>query len=245
MIVLSVVIPTYKGECTLDRLLRELETVLQNIKCEIIIVDDGSPEKTWRIITRLFKKFSNKGMSLRCIRLKRNYGQQTATLAGLSLSKGEWVITMDDDLEHNPRDILKLYAKGLEGFELVYAVPIKRRYSFFRKIGSLAHELIFWFLCRKPLEFRITSFRILHRSLVDKIRKTEQSFIYISTIAFAHNPKVSFITTKTGERQPSRYQLCNLVSLYLKLLIFYGLKIPGGTGKLKQFRIKEILQVCP
>lgn len=244
MITLSVVIPTYKGESTLDKLLKELETVLQDIKCEIIIVDDGSPEKTWRIINGLYEKFSNKGMSLRCIRLKRNYGQQTATLAGLSVSHGEWVITMDDDLEHNPRDILKLYAQGLKGFELVYAVPQKRRYSFFRKTGSLAHELIFWLLCRKPLGFRITSFRILHRSLVDKIRKTEHSFIYISTIALAHNPKVSFITTKAGQRQPSRYQLFKLVSLYLKLLIFDGLKIPVGT-KRSQFRIKEILQVCP
>jgi len=244
MIALSVVIPTYKGECTLDKLLMELDTVLQDIKCEIIIVDDGSPEETWKIISELYKKFSNKEMSLRCIRLKRNYGQQTATLAGLSLSEGEWVITMDDDLEHNPRDILKLYAEALKGFELVYAVPKKRRYSFFRKIGSLSHELVFWFLCRKPLEFRITSFRILHRSLVEKIRKTEQSFIYISTIAFAHNPKVSFITTVAGERQLSRYQLPNLLSLYLKLLIFYGLKIPGGGAKRSHFRIKEILQVC-
>jgi glycosyltransferase involved in cell wall biosynthesis len=130
----SVVIPVYRGEATLEPLVEQLAGVLSSTAdaYEIILVNDGSPDNSWSVIERLSRKYP----WLCGIDLMRNYGQENATLCGIREARYEVIITMDDDLQHNPHDLPKLLGKLAEGYEVVYGVPRVRRHVWWKRILS-------------------------------------------------------------------------------------------------------------
>ena len=97
---LSIVIPVYRGAASLPELVTELEQTLQprGAAYEIIAVDDGSPDDSWPVIVGLQAMHPH----LRGIRLMRNYGQHNALLCGILAAQHELIVTMDDDLQHDP-----------------------------------------------------------------------------------------------------------------------------------------------
>jgi undecaprenyl-phosphate 4-deoxy-4-formamido-L-arabinose transferase len=131
----SVVIPVYKSQATLPELVNRLEKVLSGLakNYEIILVNDDSPDQSWEVITSLAKSHP----SIHGIDLMRNYGQHNATLCGIRLARYEVVITMDDDLQHQPEDLHFLVEKLEEGYDVVYGVPKKLPHSWWRNLGSL------------------------------------------------------------------------------------------------------------
>ncbi len=102
---ISVVIPVYNSKSSLNELLERITKTLTNYNHEIILVDDGSKDGSWGEIVELKKAYNS---SLKAARLKRNYGQHNAIICGFSLAKGKFIVTMDDDLQHPPEEILKL-----------------------------------------------------------------------------------------------------------------------------------------
>ena len=214
---LSIIVPCCCSEGKLGPLFLKISQTLKNISFEIIFVDDFSSDNTWKEITEL----TEKDRRIKGIKLVRNLGQQNATFAGLYFASGTYVITMDDDMEHNPDDILKLLEKVRSGFDIVYAAA-EKKYSFFRKAGSFAHDIFFYAAFRKPLSLKITSFRIIKNSLVKKITQTEKSFIYISAIALKQKPAVSSIISKPVYITESRYSIIKLLNLFMKLLLHYS-----------------------
>ena len=114
---LSVVSPVYLAEKSIDELVKKLKKTLVAItnKFEIILVDDGSPDNSWGIITNHCQADSR----IKGIKLSRNFGQHYAITAGLENSKGSYVIVIDCDLQENPNYIKKLVQKKDEGFEIV------------------------------------------------------------------------------------------------------------------------------
>ncbi len=125
----SVVIPVYRGELTLAGLLSELEplTVEQvtpaghrAVVCEVLLVHDCGPDRSDEVIERLAARFD----WVRPVWLSRNFGQHAATLAGMAGSVGDWVVTLDEDGQHDPRDIAAMLDAALsERVQLVYARP--------------------------------------------------------------------------------------------------------------------------
>lgn len=128
----SVVIPVYKGAASLEPLVERLGQVLPKIaeKYEVILVNDGSPDNSWEVISRLV----GENAWVRGISLTRNYGQENATLCGILDAEYDIVATMDDDLQHNPEDLPRLVAKLEEGYDVVYAVWRVRQQSWWRNI---------------------------------------------------------------------------------------------------------------
>lgn len=128
----SVVIPVYRGEQTLEPLIQQLAEVLPTVAqdYEVILVNDGSPDNSWGVIERL-----SRGYPWLCgVNLMRNYGQENATLCGIREARHEVIVTMDDDLQHNPRDLPKLTAKLSEGYDVVYGVPRVRRQAWWKQL---------------------------------------------------------------------------------------------------------------
>ena len=123
---LSIVIPVYHAADCIEELVMEIKEVLtpELHDFEVILVDDGSKDDSWNRIKLLKRRFP-----FVCgIRLNRNYGQHKATLCGLAHSKGKYVVTMDDDLEHDPRDIIQLLQKFKESnASVVYGVATNKR----------------------------------------------------------------------------------------------------------------------
>jgi len=131
----SVVIPVYRGEHTLEPLVLRLAEVLPACaeEFEVLLVNDGSPDRSWDVIEALTQRFS----WVCGIKLMRNYGQENATLCGIREARCDVIVTMDDDLQHDPADLPKLFAKLNEGFDVVYGVPRVRRQVWWKSILSM------------------------------------------------------------------------------------------------------------
>ena len=159
---LSVVIPVFDGAATLPALMDELQTFthVSNTPAgssfvidEVLLVWDGGSKPCAEVATRLAEQYP----WLRVVWLSRNFGQHAATLAGMSSSGGRWVVTMDEDGQHNPADIGTLLDVALDqGAQLVYAAPTNARpHGFVRNTGS---GLARWFFRRVTGDSAITNF---------------------------------------------------------------------------------------
>lgn len=128
---LSIVIPTYNEQENVRLLYTKLKNVLNRLKIrhEIIFIDDGSTDKTFKNL----KEIASKDKSLKIIKFKRNFGQSAAISAGFRHAKGDVIITLDADLQNNPADIPKLLNKLNKGYDVVCGWRKKRDDPFFKK----------------------------------------------------------------------------------------------------------------
>ena len=117
---LSIVIPVYKSAEILPLLVKEIEMKVKFVKnFELIFVNDASPDSSWKVICQLKKK----SKFIRGINLMRNFSQHNAIMAGLNEARGDIIVMMDDDLQHSPEDIKKMYEKN--GFVFFVRLPEK------------------------------------------------------------------------------------------------------------------------
>lgn len=132
---LSVVIPAYRSSATLPLLAERLDPVLRSLTSpfEVIIVDDGSRDDTWTTIVQLSQRFS----WLRGRSLLRNFGQHNALLVGVRLARFDTIITMDDDLQHPPEEIIALLGALSPDLDVVYGAPKQEAHSLFRNFASV------------------------------------------------------------------------------------------------------------
>lgn len=201
----SVVIPIYNEEDNIPELCSRLTVVMQTLctmmklsgNCyEIIMVDDGSKDSSWRLI----KEIHSKDPRVKGISFSRNFGHHIAITAGLDQAKGRAVILMDGDLQDLPEEILSLYHKFQEGYDLVYGIRQQRKDSVLKKATSS----LFWWILRRFSGVDIpqgqTMLRILSRRLVDVLKemKEQARFIHgmmawagfnVTTLEVKHNPR--------------------------------------------------------
>ena len=132
---ISVVIPSFNEEGNIKIIVKALNDVLQklNYRYELIFVDDGSSDKTLRILQEISATDSN----VFYIELSRNFGHQNALKAGLDLASGDCIITMDGDMQHPPEMIPQLIEKWEEGYDIVYTRRLEdKNLPAFKKITS-------------------------------------------------------------------------------------------------------------
>ena len=131
---LSIVVPVYRSAASLAELHRRLARVFVDRaeEFEIILVEDCGGDNSWEVIRSL----AQSDVRVRGIRLNRNYGQHNALLAGIRAARGDWIVTMDDDLQHPPEQIPMLLAKLREGFDVVYGPPAREQHGLLRDLAS-------------------------------------------------------------------------------------------------------------
>ncbi len=171
MIDISVVIPTYRGAASLPELVDRLEAVLApRGEYEIVIVNDGSPDDTWEVLTALGADHPR----LVAIDLLHNRGQPMATMCGLAHSRGAVVITMDDDLQHPPEEIPRLL-DALDAHPDWDAVVGRwsRDEGLLRDLGSRLHALADRLAWNTPEGFHHTAFRAIRRPAVEALVANE------------------------------------------------------------------------
>jgi len=219
----SVVVPVYNGEKSLDELHKRLIKVFGAIKktFEIILVDDCSKDNSWEVMQKLHKKDKR----VKIIQLMRNFGQHNALMAGFNYAKGEYIITIDDDLQHPPEEITKLIKKSKEGYDVVYGQFPRRKYRWYRNISSRFINKILSSII--GINYNITQFKLIKKQVIDEIIKSKNynimTDVLISNIVtdrkighclVKHNPR------KFGE---SNYSFTRLISYALNMIFSYTL----------------------
>ena len=158
----SVVIPVYNSESSLDELLYRLLPVFKAVSVgfEIIFVDDGSKDRSWQKL----KELRNKHKHVKIIQLMRNFGQHNALVCGFHFANGDYIITLDDDLQIPPEEIPKLISKIEEGYDIVYGKYLSKKHSKFRNIGSLLIQAVY----KKVFDVHndLSAFRIIKKEVI-------------------------------------------------------------------------------
>jgi glycosyltransferase involved in cell wall biosynthesis len=132
---LSVVVPVYNSEASLGPLIERLKPLLST-DSEVILVNDGSRDRSWDRICELTESYP----WVRGISLMRNYGQHNALLCGIRAVRNQVIVTMDDDLQNPPEEIPKLLEK-LEGYDVVYGTPEVEQHGRWRDVASRITKL--------------------------------------------------------------------------------------------------------
>jgi len=168
----SVVIPVYKCPWTLHELYQRLHNTLSSINknFEIIMVDDGSPLNDWEIIKELAKKDKR----VKGIKLSRNFGQHYAITAGLDFAKGQWVVVMDCDLQDQPEEIIKLYNKAMEGYDIVVGRRAERKDGIVKRLSSKVFWKIYSYFTETKIDGRISNFGIYSTNVIQSIKKLRE-----------------------------------------------------------------------
>lgn len=170
---ISVVIPVYKAEECLEELYRRLKNSLEVITSdfEILMVEDCGGDRSWEIISEL----SEKDRRVKGIQFSRNFGQHYAITAGLDYCNGDWVVVMDCDLQDQPEEIPKLYAKAQEGFEVVYARRAERQDSWLKKITSRCFSAVLNYLTEQKSDPAVANFGVYSRKVIDNFGLMRES----------------------------------------------------------------------
>ncbi len=164
---ISVVIPVYNSAESLKTIVYELDKLNQTAPfriTEVIFVDDASKNPaTFPAITRLSEEFN----WVKGIKLSRNFGQYAATLCGFRYASGEYVVTMDDDMQHHPADIIRLFQKS--GHDVVIGLRMNRKSPLAERLTSQIRNYFDTFLLGKPKGVEMSAFRLMKRYVVDEV----------------------------------------------------------------------------
>jgi glycosyltransferase involved in cell wall biosynthesis len=219
---LSVVIPVYNGAETITELVDVLGRQAFGMPIEIILVNDGSKDNSQEVCERLLRT-ANVPMTL--ITHARNFGEHNAVMTGLRQAKGDYIVTMDDDLQNHPGEVLKLLDKLRgENLDIVYAQFITKQHATWRNLGSKSANLIAEWLTEKPRGLYMSTFRCMNRFLVAEIIKYNGPYPFIEGLVFQITNRigaveVTHLPNKAGRRN---YTLRKLVNLWLTILINFS-----------------------
>lgn len=193
----SVVIPIFNEAPSLRILQKELQEIMHQIgdDYEIIYVDDGSRDNSLEIL----KELRSKDEHIKVISLARNYGQSVAFKVGFNSAQGDWIITLDGDLQNPPLEIKKLLPFRRE-YEFIIGVRLKRKDIFFRKLSSQFARFLRWLVLQDTTKDIGCSLRLFHRRVLKDIpffRNFHRFFPYlvkrmgfkIKEVEIEHNPR--------------------------------------------------------
>jgi dolichol-phosphate mannosyltransferase len=169
MIEISVVIPVYGCRACLEELHRRLGSALAAItqSYEIILVNDACPQNSWEVI----KQIALKDPRVKGLDLSRNFGQIRAITAGLHHAGGDWVVVMDCDLQDQPEEIIRLYHKAQEGYDVVFARRAVRKDTLFKKLSSRVFYAIYSYFTAGAFDSTICNFSISRRMVMDGYKR--------------------------------------------------------------------------
>ncbi|WP_328392490.1 glycosyltransferase [Nocardia sp. NBC_00416] len=228
---ISVVVPVYRGEQTIAELVRELHTLAAPTETpgglrfrvdEIVLVHDHGPDRSDLALQRLAREYPR----VRVIWLSRNYGQDAATIAGMAAARGSWVVTMDEDGQHDPGDIAAfLDAAYRERADLVYSRPTNTRpHGPLRNLTSRGAKLVLATLFAFPASTRFESYRLIRGDIGRRLAEVAGNGAYLDvalTWVVGRTATVP-VRLRTEGRAESGYNYRRLFSLFWKMVLCTG-----------------------
>jgi polyisoprenyl-phosphate glycosyltransferase len=219
----SVVVPVFNsadvvGE-TIDRITGVFEQA--GLPYELILVNDGSRDTSWQVISDRARTRPH----IVALNLLRNYGQHHANLAGLREARGDYVITMDDDLQNPPDQALILIEEAMRGRDVVFGRFERKQAPGYRRIGSKLISLVNRRVFAQPPGLAVSNFRILRRDVVERICESRTAHPYITGQALMYSNNASDVPVRHDPRPvgKSNYGLRRILTLVFAILFSYSL----------------------
>lgn len=215
---ISVVIPIYGCRAALPELHRRLTDSVSSIASdyEIILVNDNCPQNSWEVIEEICHSDSH----VKGIEMSRNFGQMKAILAGLDYADGDWIVVMDCDLQDRPEEISRLYAKAMEGYDVVFARRAQRKDNPIKKFLANQFYKVYRFATDGNYDGAVCNFSIVKKEVIKnycKMREQHRGYVmYIKWLGF----RQATIDVEHNERfeGESSYSLKKRMDMALELL---------------------------
>jgi dolichol-phosphate mannosyltransferase len=219
---ISVVVPVYRAEHCLDELYLRLKSALENISpnFEIVLVEDCGGDGSWQVIERL----SAADPRVKGIQFSRNFGQHYGITAGLDHCHGDWVVVMDCDLQDRPEEIPRLYAKALQGYDVVLARRGARCDPLLKRITSWLFYKLFSYLADIDYDGQTGNFRIMSRKVVLNFRHMREQLRFFGGLVQWLGFPTASIEVEHAERYAgeSTYTFAKLWKLAIETIIAYS-----------------------
>lgn len=222
---LSFVIPCYRSEQTLADVVAEIESTMTQrpeLDYEIILTEDGSPDRVWEVIRRLAETDGR----VKAIRLVRNFGQHAALLAGLSAVSGDAAFLLDDDGQAPVDELFKMVDELNKGYDVVYGCYPEVKQSAFRRFGTWLNKVMAEILLDWPKDVQGTSFIICRRLVVDEILRYDKPFPYVDGLIIRTTRSIGHVTVHQRDRAAgsSGYTLGKLIRLWINGFTAFSVK---------------------
>ena len=222
---ISVVIPVYGCRAALTELYRRLVESVSKItnEFEIILVNDNCPQNSWEVIEELCANDKR----VKGIELSRNFGQMRAILAGLDYAVGEWLVVMDCDLQDRPEEIVRLYEKAMEGYDVVFARRKERRDNPIKVFLANQFYKVYRFATEGNYDGAVCNFSIVKKNVIGnycRMREQHRGYVmYIRWLGF----RQTIIDVEHDARYEgkSSYSLKKRIDMAIELLTSQSDKI--------------------
>ena len=220
MSLLSVVLPAYNEELMINKTEETISSILAdaNIRYELIFVDDGSKDNTWKMVQEMSKRNDN----IRGIHFSKNFGKESAIMAGLAESYGDCCVVIDCDLQHPPEKIVEMYKLWEQGYEVIEGQKINRGKE--SKLHTFAAES-FYHVISKAVGFDMenaSDFKLLDRKAVDALTNMQERNTFFRALSSWIGFKTIAVTFTVREREAGdskwstrsliKYALTNITS---------------------------------
>lgn len=231
---LSIVVPVYNGAHSVPVLVEALSRLSVPNGLEIVLVNDCSPDNSLDVCRRLCRRNE---VALTVVNLTRNFGEHNAVMAGLSHARGAHVITMDDDLQNPPEEVVGLwrYAKDND-YDVVYTYYADKQHSFWRNLGSRFINGCADHLLDKPKGLYLSSFRCMSALTVNAILGHTGPFPYIDGLIMQVTQNIGRLEVAHLPRQKgqSNYTPRRLIRLFLSMFLNFSV-VPLRVASLMGF----------
>jgi glycosyltransferase involved in cell wall biosynthesis len=220
---LSIVVPVYRGAATLGRLVDALSDLDPTGGLEVVLVNDGSPDNSDAVCRELL---TNARIPLVYVEHARNYGEHNAVMTGLRHASGDFVITMDDDLQNPPEEVVKLYDHArLGGWDVVYTHYAVKQHAGWRNLGSRFANAVADRLLDKPKGLYLSSFRCMSEMVVQAVTRYSGPYPYVDGLIMQVTQRIDSIEVRHLPRLEGRsnYTLVRLARLWLNLATSFSL----------------------
>ena len=223
---LSFVIPCYNSERTIGSVVAEIEKEFlgnDRYDYEIILVNDASPKDD---TIGAIRKLAKENPRVRAVNLSKNFGQDSALMAGYSVAQGEYIVSLDDDGQNPAKEAWKLLDKMEEGWDVVFGRYHVKKHSRFKNFGSKVNDIMAAVLLNKPKDLRLCSYFAMDRFVANEMLKDRNSFPYIWGLILRSTDKMTNVYIEHRKRQEgtSNFTLMKCLKVWFNGFIAFSVK---------------------
>ena len=221
---ISIIIPVYRGENSIGRLVEELiANLTDKVNLEIMLINDDSPDKSEDVCINLHQRYPSQ---VKFISLAKNVGEHNAVIAGLNYCTGDYAIIMDDDFQNPVSEVIKILNYALEkDYDVVYTYYASKKHSIFRNLASRFNDIVANIMLKKPGNLYLSSFKIINRFLIDQIIKYDLPYVYIDGLILRTTSKIGKVQVLHQQRREGKsgYTLRKLIALWMNMFTNFSI----------------------